>query len=170
MNIGDFILPNFTFIVGLIGNTLLERIKRRTEKKHIQESFVMDIERLKKRVNNDIDRLYEAYNLSKNQTEEIDLVYALIGNQPKTLGSQYDLSFYYDNYKYLSNLKKGTREEIISLFERVSTINNIINDYQDDKFENINESNLSSKSSSVMVYFGHLKTLKKEIELFQIQF
>jgi hypothetical protein len=167
MNIDNFILPSFTFILGIIGNTLLERIKRRTEKKRVRDSFIMDVEKLKKRVNNDINRLYKEYNLYQNQNEEIDLVYGLIVNIPQKIGQPYDLNFYHGNYKYLIYLEKETREKIISIFERASTINHLINDYNEAQIENIDKPNRNYKNTLVLIYFGHLKHLKKDIDSFK---
>jgi len=156
MAICDYILPRI----------VKEFFERRNEKKRINKMFTMEVENLKKWVQKNIDRIYKKYKLRENGNEEIDLAYSLINYSPTMLGIQYDLNLYHENRKNLIYLEDDKRKKISSIFDRVSTINSILDFYNNSASENNDKSIVKNIKKSIHEYFKELKNIREDLESF----
>ena len=95
--IGGWLLGTFSSL--LIPEWINHREKSR-EKKNYKNILTIEIEKLKKRLQNDIKTFREEYELKSNNAET-DLMYQLIHYSPMILGNPYNLIFYQENYKNL---------------------------------------------------------------------
>ena len=159
--IGGWLLGTFSSL--LIPEWINHREKSR-EKKNYKNILTIEIEKLKKRLQNDIKTFREEYELKSNNAET-DLMYQLIHYSPMILGNPYNLIFYQENYKNLIYHSDGKREKIINVFERLLTMNSYIQIYNDLPAENDDKSIVNFKHKLVMNYFGHLKIVNEEISL-----
>ena len=157
----------FGWSLGLISSLLIPELNYYLEKYRDKKNFIkiltIEIEKLENRLQNDIKRFYEEYELNKSNNYETDLIYQLINYSPIILGNPYNLIFYQENYKKLIYLSDDKRKKTIDIFERLSTMNSYIQIYKDLSSEIDNKSIVSFKNKLVICYFGHLKIVNEEI-------
>lgn len=135
------------------------------EKKKCKKILTMEIEKLKNRLQSDIKKFYEEYELNESNNDEIDLIYQLINYSPMILGNPYNLIFYQENYKNLIYYSDNKREKIINVFEKLLIMNSYIQIYNDLPSEIDNKSIVNYKHKLVMNYFGYLKIVNDDIRL-----
>lgn len=161
------------WLLGVISSLLIpewiDYRKKSKEEKMFRELLQIEIQKLKTRLPNEIKNFYDEYGISVSGNREIDLVYSLINYLPKVLGKEYDTNFYHENHKGLPYLNEEERNRIITLVERLSTMNSIIRFYEDFSQPGKDESDTSIrdfKGKLILAYFGHLKVANEEINYF----
>lgn len=132
-------------------------------KKKFEQLLEIEIEKLKKRLQSNIDTHYLQYGLNPENTDNLTLLNTLINNPPVILGDNFNLIFYQENYKNLIYSDDEKRKAIINVFERLLTMNSYLDIYKDISSEKEDESIVTYRNELIVNYLAHLRNANEEI-------